>query len=448
MVGCLAGSAARAQTDIARPFPVRSALDFPAPAYLFAGGRQTRGAQSGPVNTPRADGAFFTQPAFDKKGRSRRLFYHALTLTNPHDPFIPEERAWCIVWTPAADQNGSGGRAQRLFPQPGCDIQEIESDGKWLLVRQTPAFGSRRTDAPTARYRWAGDPLGHGRFVGEGRPEPAKRVLPPPNAFQRHRDRGYDLLGRSDAKAADAEFRAALTLRPKDAACWYARGAAAEAARSADGPAAIQRAIGAYGRAIALDPARIPAYRRRALLLTDVGRYDLALADLAQIVKREPNDYGSWMLRAGVYARKGDFTRAAADARQAIQREPTESEPYALLALYQYRSGNFPEAIASAETALKRDESENRARLVLAYIYARRNQTDRAIQEMRDARENGISAGERREGIMEVRRVLKSQPNSAALKTLQEILRGEEGLEPGAQRSVWPRTDKTAACML
>lgn len=419
-----ASAIAPAQTDAAKPFAVGSALNFAPPDYLYAGGRTSRGDLSGPVNTSRADSAFFTAPVFERKGNTGRLFYQNFHFANPHDPFLPEESVWFICWQPAG-KTGEG-IAQRLFPHSGYDIKEIETDGQRLLLRETPVFGSKKTGTVTDTYRWVGNTLGQGKFVPEGAAVPQKHILPPPSAFQTHRDNGYRLLSRGDAKAADTAFAKALALRSSDAACWYARGVAAEKTGGLPGSASLSRAIAAYGKAIALQPARTPAYRRRAALLATGAQYDRALTDLTTLIQQEPTDYENYLLRAETHARKGDFIAAAADATRAMRIAPTETGPYTLLAGYQYRSGSFGTALLNAQKALKLSDSENAARLVLVYIYACQNDLEKAKKVLKDAENNGITRSERGEGRAEIERVRKTQGDSAALKAVYEILRGPE----------------------
>ena len=419
---CLGVSAA-AQTDLARPFRVGSALDFPAPDYLFINGRETHGVLSGPVNAPRPDLSFFTAPIFGTKGHSGRLYYQCFRLANRHDPAIAEQGAWFICWQPAraGKATAAGDMAQRLFCRNGYEILEIETDGKHLLLRLTPANGSKRVAAPTDTYHWVGDNLGHGAFVPDGAAIPAHPLLTPPNAFQTHRDRGYDLLGQGDRQAA-AEFGKALALRPKDAACWFALGLAHEAS----GESGRKAAIDAYSKAIALDPARTPAYQNRAALYVQTKQNDLALADLTKVVRLEPKLVARYMERAQVYAAKGDYVHAAADARAAAALEPGDNAPLTLLAGYLYRSGNDAKAIVAAHEALKRDDADNAAHLLLAYLYARQNQTEKAKQQIVAARANGITYDERHEGMAEVRRLHNAHPTVAALKAVYDLLRDPE----------------------
>ena len=430
---CLSASAvsAEAQIDLAKPFRVGSVLDFPAPGYLFTGGMETHGVLSGPVNAPRPDLSFFTAPIFETRGHSGRLFYQNFNLANRHDPAIAEQNAWFICWQPAGagasagtgkpSEGDAGGMAQRLFCREGYDILEIETDGKHLLLRLTPAYRSKNKATPTDTYHWAGDQLGHGAFVPDGRLIPARHLLTPPDTFQMHRDRGYGLLSRGDAQAA-GEFQKALALRPKDAACWFALGVAHEAG----GESGQFPAIAAYGKALVLDPTRTPAYRNRAAIYSTAKQYDLALADLTQVVRLEPTLVASYTDRAQIYALKGDFVHAAADARAAAAREPGDNAPLTLLAGYLYRGGNDAKAIVAAQQALKRDEADNTAHLLLAYLYARQNQTAKAKQQIIAARANGITYDERHDGMDEIRRLHQAHPAVAALKAVFDLLRDPE----------------------
>ncbi len=401
----------------------RLGLDFPPPSYLFTNGIENRGVLSGPVNAPRPDLSFFTAPVFGTKGHSGRLYYQTFHLANRHDPAIGEQNAWFICWQPAGGGKTTepGDRAQRLFSRAGYDILEVETDGRHLLLRLTPAFGSKNKSTPTDTYHWAGDNLGHGAFVPDAASVPTRRLLTAPNDFQRHRDWGYLLLKKSNGKQAGTKFQKALALRPKDAACWFALGVAREGSGGTRASA-----IAAYSHAIAQDPTRTPAYRNRAALYVHAKQYDLAVADLSQGVRLEPKLVASYTERAQVYAVKGDYAHAAGDARAAAALEPGDNAPLTLLAGYLYRSGNDAKAIVSAQRALKIDEADNGAHLILAYIYARQNQAEKARAQIIAARANGITYTERHEGMAEIQRLHKAHPTVAALKATHDLLRDPE----------------------
>src|SRR5262249_27248441 len=139
------------------------------------------------------------------------------------------------------------------------------------------------------------------------------------------------------------------------------------------GSEGLREALAAYGRAVALDPKRAPAYWERAHLYLFDKQYDHALADFSRIIQLEPKNFEGYLDRAQAYSEKGAQDKAVADALRATQIVPKgdEDKAWGALCSYQYRAGKLPEAEASARRALAFDNTQNVPRVVLATIYAR-----------------------------------------------------------------------------
>jgi len=393
---------------------------------MFYNGRRREASSSGPVNTQRADAAYFTDPRFKEKSNTGRLFYHQFFFANPHDPHIQERRYWFICWSPLND----GERAQRLYTLDGFLIEEVTTDGSSLRVHHTAHSGTAKT---VHVYKWEGDPLGSGRFVLEGAPPP-NAIPMEPTPFEIERDRGYAHLSARKYDQAQDAFEKALKLKPRDAATLFALGVSLARMASGSSSLSSEKAIAAFGQAIAADPKRTAAYEHRAHQYLLAKKYDLAIADATAVVAHRPGSWEAYMARANVHARKGDYQTAIGDTQRAARLAPQEATPWESRALYQYRAGQFEAAIESGRKALSISDSKTRVRVIMACAYSRLGMTDMALKEYADAKANGVTNPERRSGIVELQNVLKNAkpaaPIEAAIKKLLEQFAGPDKLAP------------------
>jgi len=410
------------------PFPVASQLEVSVPDYLLTEGRVAHGGATGPINTNEADRDFFTAPEFDTKGNSGRLFYTRFELQNPSDPDIPSRILAFVSWQPL---NTNGKQLAQLIPnRDGYDLYEITTDGKRLLAEYEPAYGAKATAHRTDPLVWKGDRFGHGRFVPEGNHPFPHLVTAPRAEFERERDRGYEALNAHEYDEAIAAFMRAIAVKPKDAACRYALGRSYEGTGVAAGSEKGKRAIAAYSEALAREPKRTDAWRRRATLYQLEKQYDRAVADATHVIALAPHDADSYLLRASIYDEMAAHDRAVADARQATRLARDEVENWEALTIYQYRDGKYPEAILSANVALGLDDSHNLPRLVQVYVAVRQGQKDKALSLVKAARENGVTTDERRDALRELLHIRKAHPGLPALEPVYTALSGSEKLDP------------------
>ena len=406
------------------PIRVANVEAIPPPADIFSNGMKIYASNSGPVNTEEPDRDFFTDPRLDQGQNSGRLFYRQFFLQNPHDPQIQERRVWFICWSPLND----GDRAQRLQNRDGFYIEEVTTDGKSLQVHHSAYQGSTNQ---VDTYRWSGDALGKGQFELEGSTSLLAGISTA-TPFEIERDRGYELLAERKWTEAVAAFERALTLQPGSAPAYFALGLVWEELALKEPTPAASKAIDAFGQALKADPQRTAVYRHRADLHLRLNQADLAIAELTQLIALEPDSWETLLQRATIHGKRAEYSKAIADAQQANEKAPIEEATWTALALYQYRGERFDDAIATGRRALAVDDSRTAIRVTLACAYARLGKLEEALKVYREAQANGVSSSERRWGIRELERSLKTTKSApakgAALQKLLEKLIGPDEL--------------------
>ena len=73
---------------------------------------------------------------------------------------------------------------------------------------------------------------------------------------------------------------------------------------------------------------RIGLLQRRAGLLADRGRYDLALADYDELLRLQPERADAYLQRGMLWAHQAHYQRAIDDFDEAIRLQPTSAEAH------------------------------------------------------------------------------------------------------------------------
>ncbi len=93
-------------------------------------------------------------------------------------------------------------------------------------------------------------------------------------------------------------------------------------------------------------------YQVRAHNYEELGQYEKAIADYAEVIKHG-NEYGGYMNRADLYRRLEKFERAIADYSSAISYLPTDPDAFASRAIVYETIGEGEKASADQEKVLQ-----------------------------------------------------------------------------------------------
>ncbi|MER8864246.1 tetratricopeptide repeat protein [Mesorhizobium sp. M0751] len=113
------------------------------------------------------------------------------------------------------------------------------------------------------------------------------------------------------------------------------------------------RALADYDNAIALDPDDTDAYNERGLLWLDKGENDNAIRDFDRAIELDPGKAVAFYNKGLGWAHKGDDVRAIIDYSHAIGLDPAYMEAYNNRGFVFNRMGKFDRAIADFDEAIR-----------------------------------------------------------------------------------------------
>lgn len=114
-----------------------------------------------------------------------------------------------------------------------------------------------------------------------------------------------------------------------------------------------QEAVGAYGRAIALDSSTASDYYYRAWSLYQVKKLESALTDLDRAIQLNPNNANFYLGRGFVIAAMGNRETALTNYTQAIELNPNLAQAYQQRSLLRRELGDIQGAALDRATAVK-----------------------------------------------------------------------------------------------
>ncbi|MCH8883687.1 MAG: tetratricopeptide repeat protein, partial [SAR324 cluster bacterium] len=156
------------------------------------------------------------------------------------------------------------------------------------------------------------------------------------------------------------------------------------------------RALTVYGHAIELDPGRISAYVRYALVQERLGNPAKALETLAQALLREPRHFAARFHQARLLLARGDLDAAARAAEQARRVRPRERESLLLLVAVYRAQGRLAGARLLAEQALELHPGDRALLAALLAVHRERARWSEARSVLQRLREAGRLSPEER----------------------------------------------------
>jgi tetratricopeptide (TPR) repeat protein len=214
-------------------------------------------------------------------------------------------------------------------------------------------------------------------------------------------DRGILFAMRGDYDMAIEDFTEAIRLNPDMAGAYMLRGRAlfASVSRvtsvgenfsgvgtmstggrvSAEQVRIYDLAIEDLTQAIRLDPNSSVAYVERGRAYSDKGDYDRAIADYNQALRINPDLAVAYNNRGNAYYNKGDYDRAIADYTQALRINPNYSNAYISRGNAYYNKRDYDRAIADYNQALRVDPNSANAYIGRGNAYYVKRDYDRAI---------------------------------------------------------------------
>ncbi len=114
-------------------------------------------------------------------------------------------------------------------------------------------------------------------------------------------------------------------------------------------------AIADLDQVVKLAPNDAEAYDKRGADYFDKQDFDKALADFSQSIKLDPKNFRAYQNRGAVYNAKGQWTQAAADFTKAIGLNPHVGQIYYSRAISEDKLGQHDKAQADYDMAVKLD---------------------------------------------------------------------------------------------
>ena len=143
----------------------------------------------------------------------------------------------------------------------------------------------------------------------------------------------------ADLEASLGAYTRAIELNPTFAEAYNNRGGVKKALNRYD------EAIADYDRAIELDPAMAKAYYNRGSVKKALNRHDEAIADYSRAIELNPTDAEAYYNRGSVREALGRHDEAIADYDRAIELDPVHAGVY-------YNRGNAKEALGRHDEAI------------------------------------------------------------------------------------------------
>lgn len=182
---------------------------------------------------------------------------------------------------------------------------------------------------------------------------------------------------------ARAQFDRVLELDPSHEAAWKARGDL----RLELGDEAGARAD--YAQSLELPPVEWPGVEplRRGTLLYRMGRFEEALGELTEVLRREPAHAGALILRGTVLAELREFESAWRDLDAALATRPNSAELHGVRGRLRIMNGEWIAAREELNKAIRKDPNRPESYVNRAQVHMELNDPEAALVDLLQARQ-------------------------------------------------------------
>lgn len=107
----------------------------------------------------------------------------------------------------------------------------------------------------------------------------------------------------------------------------------------------LAKAIGAYSKAVTLNPQNLQAYASRGAAYFFNGQFGLAEDDFVRVIEQNPYHGPAYSAYASALAAQGEYTNALSILEVAIRLEPEKAENYFTRAGIEFMLGQYQKAV-------------------------------------------------------------------------------------------------------
>ena len=143
----------------------------------------------------------------------------------------------------------------------------------------------------------------------------------------------------------------------------------------------LDSAIGAYSRAIELDPRHVTAYKNRGAAYDIKGEHDKAIEDYTIAIQLKPNSAIVYCNRGIAYGNKGEVDNAIADFSTAIELKSNYASAYYNRGVVYNKKGEIDRVIADFSTAIELNPNDAKTYFQRGIVYGKKGDADLAVRD-------------------------------------------------------------------
>lgn len=292
----------------------------------------------------RPDSKLYIVPA---QGGTARLMKCNTSLMNSWHSFSPNGR-----WLAFSSKSRSPYTQMFL-----THIDENGNDSPAILVDRTTA-ANRAVNLP--------------EFVNVP-PDGLTKINPAATIFYARANAAYELMRKSEFRAAVEAWRTALELGPDDSRAHF------NLAYALNEEGRAEEAIGEYEKSRELDPENAAVYLNLGLLYAQNGKLDEAVVQFRTCLKQDAHNAAAEANLGAALLAKGETEESVTHCRKAVEIDAVYADGYNKLALAVAKAGRPDEAVRHFQKATELAPASVEYQFNLGYLLARLGRFGEAI---------------------------------------------------------------------